>query len=209
MSQNSIKDIYTLRRQFLEYLEVEKGRSIKTIENYDHYLSRFITHLDAKRPGDITEESVRQFRLWLNRQKGISRENLRKNTQNYYVIAIRTFLKYLHNILPPAVAREILAPDRIELAKTGQRDLDLISSDELQRLLAAPSHSGETAVESSLRDKAILELLFSTGLRVSELCNLNVDDIDLKRDEFSVRGKGGKVRVVFLSDSARLHVKTY
>src|SRR3989338_11102723 len=177
MSQNSIKDIYTLRRQFLEYLEVEKGRSIKTIENYDPYLSRFITHLDAKRPGDITEESVRQFRLWLNRQKGISRENLRKNTQNYYVIAIRTFLKYLHNILPPAVAREILAPDRIELAKTGQRDLDLISSDELQRLLAAPT--------DNLRDKAMLELLFSTGLRVSELCNLKVDSIDLTRESFS------------------------
>src|SRR3989338_1421811 len=175
MSQNSIKDIYTLRRQFLEYLEVEKGRSIKTIENYDPYLSRFITHLDAKRPGDITEESVRQFRLWLNRQKGISRENLRKNTQNYYVIAIRTFLKYLHNILPPAVAREILAPDRIELAKTGQRDLDLISSDELQRLLSAPggSTAGEKVGENTLRDRSILELLFSTGLRVSELCNLN------------------------------------
>ena len=199
MSQN----IDVLKRQFLEYLEIEKGRSLKTIENYDRYLTKILTHLDAKRPSDVTEDKVREFRLWLNRQEGASRlpagkayENLKKNTQNYYMIALRTFLKYL-------LSREIsvLAPDRIELAKTGQRDLDLMSQDELQRLLAAPT--------DNLRDKAMLELLFSTGLRVGELCNLNVDDVDLKRDEFSVRGKGGKVRVVFLSDLARFHVKTY
>src|SRR3989344_7174376 len=203
MSQNNVKDIQALKRQFLEYLEIEKGRSLKTIENYDRYLTKILTHLDAKRPSDVTEDKVREFRLWLNRQEGASRlpagkayENLKKNTQNYYMIALRTFLKYL-------LSREIsvLAPDRIELAKTGQRDLDLMSQDELQRLLAAPA--------DSLRDKAMLELLFSTGLRVGELCNLNVDDVDLKRDEFSVRGKGGKVRVVFLSDLARFHVKTY
>ena len=199
MSQN----IDVLKRQFLEYLEIEKGRSLKTIENYDRYLTKILTHLDAKRPSDVTEDKVREFRLWLNRQEGASRlpagkayENLKKNTQNYYMITLRTFLKYL-------LSREIsvLAPDRIELAKTGQRDLDLMSQDELQRLLAAPT--------DNLRDKAMLELLFSTGLRVGELCNLNVDDVDLKRDEFSVRGKGGKVRVVFLSDLARFHVKTY
>jgi len=203
MSQNNVKDIQALKRQFLEYLEIEKGRSLKTIENYDRYLTKILTHLDAKRPSDVTEDKVREFRLWLNRQEGASRlpagkayENLKKNTQNYYMIALRTFLKYL-------LSREIsvLAPDRIELAKTGQRDLDLMSQDELQRLLAAPT--------DNLRDKAMLELLFSTGLRVGELCNLNVDDVDLKRDEFSVRGKGGKVRVVFLSDLARFHVKTY
>src|SRR3989344_713723 len=190
MSQN----INVLKRQFLEYLEIEKGRSLKTVENYDRYLTRYFDKFHVKTASDVSEESVRQFRLWLNRQ------NVAKNTQNYYVIAIRVFLKYL-------ISREIkvLAPDRIELAKTGQRDLDLISSHELERLLAAP----DTKTETGLRDKAILELLFSTGLRVSELCNLNVDDVDLKRDEFSVRGKGGKVRVVFLSDSAKFHVKTY
>lgn len=195
-------NIEQYKRQFLEYLEIEKGRSLKTVENYDHYLTRYIEQSHVKTVEDITDESVRQFRLWLNRQPNTegSPLYLKKNTQNYYVIAIRTFLKYL-------ISREIsvLAPDRIELAKTGQRDLDLISSDELQRLLSAPTGNGENV----LRDRAILELLFSTGLRVSELCSLNVDSVDLKRDEFSVRGKGGKVRVVFLSDSARFHVKAY
>jgi site-specific recombinase XerD len=116
------------------------------------------------------------------------------------MIALRTFLKYLFS-------REIdtLPPNKIELAKTGQRDLDLISADELTRLMSAPTGEGENI----LRDRAILELLFSTGLRVSELCNLKTDNIDLKRDEFSVRGKGGKVRVVFLSEDAKLHVKAY
>lgn len=200
VSQNvrpSKSDIELDKRHFLEYLEIEKGRSLKTVENYDHYLSRFFEQLHVKVHADITEESVRQFRLWLNRQ------NLAKNTQNYYVIAIRVFLKYL-------ISRgtSVLAPNRIELAKTTQRDLDLISNQELERLLNAPEGSRENS-ENSLRDKAILELLFSTGLRVSELCALNVDDVDLSKDEFSIRGKGGKVRVVFLSDTAKLHVKAY
>jgi len=208
--RHDIKDIQTLKRQFLEYLEIERGRSLKTVENYDHYLTRYIEQSNPTSPRlrgtsvktveDITDESVRQFRLWLNRQ------NLAKNTQNYYMIALRTFLKYLISC-----EISVLAPDRIELAKTGQRDLDLISSDELERLLSAPggSTAGEKVGENTLRDRAILELLFSTGLRVSELCNLNVDSVNLKRDEFPVRGKGGKVRVVFLSDSARFHVKAY
>ena len=202
MSQN-IKDIYTLKRQFLEYMEIEKGRSLKTVENYDHYITRFLKQSGVKTAIDITESGVREFRLWLNRQHGaVSRENsgMKKNTQNYYMIALRTFLKYL-------ISHEniTLAPNKIELAKTEQRDLDLISSAELSRLLNAASVDTETG----LRDRAILELLFSTGLRVSELCNLKIDDVDLTRDEFSVRGKGGKVRVVFISDSARFHVKTY
>src|SRR3989344_8844516 len=161
-------NIEQYKRQFLEYLEIEKGRSLKTVENYDHYLTRYIDQSHAKTVEDITDESVRQFRLWLNRQDGVARENMKRNTQNYYMIALRTFLKYL-------ISREIsfLAPDRIELAKTGQRDLDLISSDELERLLSAPggSTAGKKVGENALRDRAILELLFSTGLRVSELCN--------------------------------------
>jgi len=205
--RHDLKDIQALKLQFLEYLEIEKGRSLKTVENYDHYLARFIEQQKISGTREITDESVRQFRLWLNRQ------NLKKNTQNYYVIAIRTFLKYLIS-RPPALAGEmvVLSPDRIELAKTGQRDLDLISQGELQRLLSAPDGSRE----NGLRDRAILELLFSTGLRVSELCNLKVDSIDFSSqragghaNSFSVRGKGEKVRVVFLSDSAKFHVKAY
>ena len=179
MSQNNAakSGIERDKRYFLEYLEIEKGRGLKTIENYDRYLSRFIENQGLKDSREITEEVVRSFRLWLNRQ------NLAKNTQNYYVIAIRVFLKYL-------VSRgtQVLSPGRIELAKTGQRDLDLISSQELERLLAAP----DTKTEAGLRDKAVLELLFSTGLRVSELCALNADDVDLSRDEFSVGAKGVK-----------------
>lgn len=196
MSQNNSakSGIERDKRYFLEYMEIEKGRSLKTVENYDRYLSKFIENQGLKDSREITEEVVRSFRLWLNRQ------NLAKNTQNYYVIAIRVFLKY-------QVSRgtQVLSPGRIELAKTGQRDLDLISSQELERLLAAP----DLKTEAELRDKAVLELLFSTGLRVSELCALNVDDVDLSRDEFSVRGKGGKVRVVFLSDDAKAALKTY
>ena len=192
MSQNvsNTSEIERLKRQFLEYMEIEKGRSLKTIENYDRYISRFLDIQNISGSREITEDAVRAFRLWLNRQ------NLAKNTQNYYVIALRVFLKYLFS-------REIstLAPNKIELAKTGQRDLDLISSAELERLLAAPT--------DNLRDKAMLETLFSTGLRVSELCNLKVDSIDLTRESFSIRGKGGKVRVVFVSDTAKSALKAY
>lgn len=200
MSQN----IEQLKREFLEYLEIEKGRSLKTIQNYDRYLSRFIDFTDIKKPASITDEVVRKFRLWLNRQESGTttegvKETLKKKTQNYYLIALRAFLKFLRK-------REIdsLSPERIELAKTSERSLDLISSDDLERLLSAP----ENTDVKSLRDKAILELLFSTGLRVSELCSLN-NDLDISRDEFSVRGKGEKIRVVFLSGSAKDAVRNY
>jgi site-specific recombinase XerD len=192
-------DIQSLKQQFLEYLEIEKGRSLKTVENYDRYLARFINQAGVKQPGDITDEKVRQFRLWLNRLPG-TQDTLKKNTQNYYLIALRTFLKYMakHSI-------DSLPPERIELAKTPGRELDLASDAELNRLLGAP----DLSTDKGRRDKAMLELLFSTGLRVSELCNLNRDSIDLGRDEFSVRGKGEKVRLVFLSPSARDALQAY
>jgi site-specific recombinase XerD len=141
---------------------------------------------------------VREFRIHLNRQEGVS-GNLKHKTQNYYLIALRAFLKYLRK-------REIesLNPERIELAKVGARDLDLITAQELDRLMKGPSGNSLAA----LRDKAILEMFFSTGLRVSELCSLD-RDIDLSRDEFSIRGKGEKVRVVFLSPAAKSTVKAY
>jgi site-specific recombinase XerD len=187
-----------LKTQFLEYLEIEKGRSVKTVENYDRYLTRFLTHTKVTTPKGLTETLVREFRLWLNRQPGVSGDMKRK-TQNYYLIALRAFLKYLRKL-----NIESLSPERIELAKVGARDLDLITADELNRLMKAPTGDSER----SLRDRAILELLFSTGLRVSELCSLNAD-LDLSRDEFSVRGNGDKVRVVFLSPSAKKTVAEY
>ena len=205
MSHNmgNTSELERLKREFLEYTEVEKGRALKTIENYGHYLTVFLKHTEIKNPKDITDEVVREFRMWLNRQStGNNRqtgETMSKKTQNYYLIALRAFLKYL-------ARREIasMPSERIELAKVSERSLDLISPAELSRLLDAP----EGSEIKELRDKAILELLFSTGLRVSELCSLN-NDTDLSLGEFSIRGKGGKVRVVFVSDEARRAVSNY
>jgi len=184
--------LHELKNQFLEYLEIEKGRSVKTIENYDRYLTRFLAHTKLSSPKQMSEAAVREFRIHLNRQ------GLKHKTQNYYMISLRAFLKFLRK-------RDIesLNPERIELAKVGMRDLDLISQDELNRLM---NIKGDTL--QALRDRAMLELLFSTGLRVSELCGLN-RDLDLSRDEFSVRGKGEKVRVVFLSPAAKAAIRAY
>lgn len=193
-----------LKTQFLEYLEIERGRSVKTVENYDRYLQRFLEFTQAKNPSDLSEEQVRTFRLHLNRQPGTKVggrvEPMKRRTQNYYLIAVRAFLKYLRKR-----GIESLNPERIELAKVPERSLDLISSAELKRLMSAPS----TKTLEGKRDKAILELFFSTGLRISELTALSIDDVDLTRDEFSVRGKGDKIRVVFLSDSARVCIQEY
>jgi site-specific recombinase XerD len=193
-----------LKRQFLEYLEIERGRSVKTVENYDRYITRFLEFSKIKNPSDLTEEQVREFRLFLNRQAGTKVagrvETMKRRTQNYYLIALRAFLKFMRKR-----GVSSLSPERIELAKVPERSLELISSADLIRLLEAPAKDD---LEGK-RDRAILELLFSTGLRVSELCSLSVDDVDLTRDEFSIRGKGDKVRVVFLSDDARLAVKNY
>ncbi len=187
------------KRQFLEYIEIERGRAVKTIENYDHYLTRYFAQTGVRRVTDITEQNIREFRQWLNRQPGTSGGGMKRRTQNYYMIALRAFLKFLRK-------REIecISPERIELAKLPERELDLITSAELERLLKS-AHGTE---ERDLRDTAILEMLFSTGLRVSELCALDTD-LDLARDSFSVRGKGEKVRVVFLSDAAKSAVVAY
>jgi site-specific recombinase XerD len=197
-----MKDLEQLKRQFLEYVEIEKGRALKTVENYQHYLDVFLKQTGAKKPTDITDNVVREFRLWLNRQPATRSKNsdsLTRKTQNYYLIAIRAFLKYL-------ARQEVksMPSERIELAKTPERSLDLITDAELQRLLDAPKGNEL----EDLRDRAILELLFSTGLRVSELCSLT-RDIDLTTDELSVLGKGRKVRVVFISDYAKKVLKEY
>jgi len=205
-------ELEQLKREFLESVEIEKGNSLKTVNNYDHYLSRFFEFAKITNPKEITDDKIREFRLFLNRQPGVKirgqqSATLKKNTQNYHLIALRSFLKYL-------MKRDItsLAPDRIELAKIKERSLDLISVEELNRLLKAPNEiknkDGEKDKSKTLRDKAILELFFSTGLRLSELCSLN-RDLDLSKDEFSIRGKGDKVRVVFLSDSAKDSIREY
>jgi len=195
--------ISKLKQEFLEYLEIEKGRSLKTVENYDRYLTRFFKQSEIKDSKDITDDKVRAYRLWLNRQIGADRKansNLKKNTQNYHLIALRVFLKYLAKRSIPS-----LPPEKIELAKTAGRDLDLINDAELRRLIEMPK--GDSVKD--FRDRAILELLFSTGLRVSELCSLDRDTINLDRDEFSIRGKGEKVRLVFLSDKAKQAIRDY
>lgn len=192
------------KRQFLEYLEIERGRSVKTIENYGHYLDTFLQYAKTDDPQKITNEMVREFRLYLNRQPGTKiggrMEPMKRKTQNYYLIALRAFLKYLRKR-----GIESLNPEGIELAKVPERSLDLITATELNRLRSAP----DATTLQGLRDRAILELLFSTGLRISELCGLSIDDVDLSRDEFSVRGKGDKVRVVFLSADAKDAIKVY
>lgn len=203
------------KQQFLEYIEIEKGRSVKTVENYDRYLTRFLGFAKIDNPAKLTETTVREFRLWLNRQpvnkaQGTRHEGqtLKRKTQNYYLIALRAFLKYLRKR-----GVETLQPEIIELAKTGDRDLDLMTHAELERLLAAPRQALKDAKNDidqlkALRDTAILETLFSTGMRVSELCSLT-RDIDFERGHFSIRGKGDKVRVVFLTDSAHEAIKAY
>jgi site-specific recombinase XerD len=197
------KKISTHLRPFLEYLEIEKGRSALTVRNYDFYLNRFIGWAKDPQTSDVDTELVRQYRLWLNRLEDPQRGPLKKSTQNYHLIALRSFLKYLarHDVTT-------MAPEKIELAKQGSREPAFLEAVDLERLLEAPEKSDAPEILKA-RDRAILELFFSTGMRVSELANLKIDQINLDRDEFSVRGKGDKVRVVFLSHQARHWLKKY
>ncbi|MBL7209755.1 MAG: tyrosine-type recombinase/integrase [Dehalococcoidia bacterium] len=188
----------SLIADFLEYLEIEKGRSPLTIREYEHYLKRFddwrSQNSSAVEPEDIDLELVRKYRLYLAHLRNRNGAPLKRNTQTYHIIALRAFLRYL------LVQRDIptLSPDKLELAKQSSRSIAFLNPEQLKRLLNSPKISNEMG----LRDKAILETLFSTGLRVSELVSLNRDQINLDRKEFGVRGKGDKLRVVFLSDSA-------
>lgn len=193
-------DIKKLVIEFLEYLEIEKGRSQKTLENYSHYLRKFISWSGIKNAKDIDSGLLRHFRLYLNRFRDDKGRELKKSTQNYHIIAIRSFLKYL-------AKRDIqsLAAEKVEVGKNPASPIDFLGSGEIKRLLEAAS--GESL--KCLRDRAILELLFSAGLRVSELVSINQDQINLKNQEFSVKGKGGKIRIVFISESARNALKKY
>lgn len=182
-----------IKTDFLEYLEIEQNRSQKTIENYDHYLTRLEDFAGEINVSDIDQELVRKFRLWLNRLATNTSNELSKTTQNYHLIALRSFLKY-------CAKRDIvsLSPDKIELARTRRPQVTFLNEEELGRLFTQPN----TKTDVGLRDRAILELLFSSGLRVSELVSLNRDSINLNRREFMVRGKGQKDRPVFISQSA-------
>lgn len=209
-------------REFLEHLEIEKNRSLLTIRNYEFYLGRFVEWFGDKAPGAITADKVREYRLWLNRLIDVHGDPLKKNTQNYHLIALRSFLKYL-------AKRDIetLPAEKIELMKMPDREVSFLEGSDLNRILEAPlqtittsaRHSGEdrnpesnkvnNEIRIKYRDKALLEMLFSTGLRVSELINLKRDSVNLQKDEFTVTGKGRKSRVVFLSEQARYWVKKY
>jgi site-specific recombinase XerD len=191
--------------EFLEYLEIQKGFSPLTIREYRHYLKRFHNWLSenssATKPDQINLELVRRYRLYLAHLRARDGVPLQRVTQSYHVVALRAFLRYL------LVQRDIptLSPDKVELPKQGSRSVSFLNPGQIERLLNSPKISNN----AGLRDRTILETLFSTGLRVSELVNLNRDQVDLERKEFGVKGKGNKLRVVFLSDTAAQWIERY
>jgi len=190
---------------FLEYCEIGKNQSQRTIRAYAHYLARFAAFAKSQGIGkakDISMESVRRFRLYLNRLENAKGQNLKLVSQNYHLIALRAFLKYLTK-----QDIETLAPEKIELPKNPERQVEFLSHDELDRLISAVQ--AEKSELLRLRDDAILKTLFSTGLRVSEAASLKKETVNLERGEFTVRGKGGKLRLVFLSPEASSALKKY
>lgn len=197
-------DLAVAIRRFLEYLEVEKNCSKLTVRNYSHYLEVLQRYFEGSgnstpRVSDITQDSVRSFRLYLSRQSGVDGE-MKIVTQGYYVIALRSFLKYLiKNDF------KVMQPEKIEVPKNKDHSLKFLNGEQVERLLNQPLLSTKVGI----RDRAILELLFSTGLRVSELTRLNRDQINLKTREFGVIGKGGKARVVFVSVRAAVYLDKY
>jgi site-specific recombinase XerD len=188
------------KTDFLEYLEVEQNRSQRTIANYDHYLTRLIDFAGNISVRDIDPELIRKWRLWLNHLGTNTSDELQKSTQNYHLIALRSFLKFCAKRDIPA-----LPSDKIELARTQRKQVTFLTADEVDRLFAQP----KIDTPPGLRDRAILELLFCSGLRVSELVSLNQDHINLKRREFMVRGKGQKDRPIFISPQAADWIQKY
>ncbi len=188
------------KTDFLEYLEIEQNRSQKTIRNYDHYLTRLGDYAGDIIIGDIDQELVRKWRLWLNRLGTNTSDELEKTTLNYHLIALRSFLKFLNKR-----GLDCMAPDKIELARTKRPQVTFLNEDELERIFEQP----DVSTEAGLRDRALLELLFSSGLRVSELVGLDREHINLKRREFMVRGKGQKDRPIFISPDAADWIQKY
>ncbi len=186
--------------QFLEYLELEQNRSAKTIQNYQHYLTRLSDFAGDIKLKDITPELIRKWRLWLNRLGTNSSDELSQTTQNYHLIALRSFLRFCGRR-----GFEAIAPDKIELARTRRPQVTFLTPEEVERLAAQP----DASKPNGQRDRAIIELLFSSGLRVSELVGLDRDHINLKRREFMVRGKGQKDRPIFISPAAAEWIEAY
>lgn len=194
-------------RRFLEYMELEQGRSRLTLRNYEQYLLVFLEFCKQENltlPGDISQEKIRLYRLWLNRPQRhpITHEYIErsKKTQNYYLIALRAFLRYLLSQDIPS-----LPPEKVGLAKVEEREITFLEPEEIERIITQP----DATTLAGNRDKALLEMLFSTGLRISELTSLNREDVMLDTGEFSVRGKGGKIRVAFLSEESKKYLKSY
>ncbi len=190
----------SLKNDFLEHLEIDLNRSQKTIENYNHYLDRFLGFSKITQAKNIELNLVKKYRLHLNRLENEKGEKLKKITQNYHIIALRNFLKYL-------AKQDIvtLSAEKIEVGKNLQQEMIFLSFGEIERIFNEAT--GKNL--QSLRDRAILELLFSAGLRVSELSSLNIEHLNLKTQEFSIIGKGSKMRVVFISDSAKNALERY
>ncbi|MCL2001821.1 tyrosine-type recombinase/integrase [Candidatus Saccharibacteria bacterium] len=189
-----------LSTDFVEFLEVERGRSVKTAENYRLYLDRFVEFSDDMKVGDITLETIRKYRLWLNRYQDEQKRTLSPRTQSYHLIALRVFLKYL-------ARREIKSLDaaNVDLPKVAKPQVSFLHVDEVEQILAAIPPDAKTAE----RDAALIALLFSAGLRVSELVSLNRDQINLDKREFIVRGKGQKDRPVYISNQAAEAISLY
>lgn len=193
-------ELEELANAFLGHLEIEMGRSPKTVKSYTEVLHSFFSWGNLKRARDITSERVRSYRIFLNRKTTQRGTSLKPVTQAYHAIVIRTFLKYLAK-----QDVETLPAEKVEIGRVPERQVDFLDADELERLLVSPEGDSIRA----RRDRAILELLFSAGLRVSELTSLDRDHVNLKKDEFSIRGKGSKLRIVFLSPRAKTALKDY
>jgi site-specific recombinase XerD len=193
-----------LADQFLEYLEIEKNCSKLTIRDYRHYLRVFLAWFSKEYPkktiSDLNLDIIRKYRVFLSNKQTDENEPLKKVTQNYYVISLRSFLRYL-------IKNDIqtLEPSKIDLPKTESRSLKFLEREQIDRLVTMP----DTSREEGVRDRTILEMLFSTGLRVSELVSLNHPEINIERREFGVIGKGRKSRLVFLSDRAAEWLERY
>jgi len=194
--QNLIKD-------FLAYLAEEKKRLPETIRNYNLYLRRFLFWVKNKEIGQVDAKLIKNYKLWLNKQRDKNGRTLQKNTQNYHLIALRTFLKYLNQKQVKA-----LMPKQIQLSKLPKRQIEYLESSELEKFLAAPLNSKEQEI-IKLRDKALLETLLATGLRVSELANLKKNDLNLTKSEILLRAKKIKPRITNLSNQARFNLQKY
>lgn len=198
--QKPATPIEAYAKQFLEHLEIEMNRSRRTIDSYGRCLAQFIRETGIRTPGGITLDTLRSYRLSLNRRETHRGNTLKKNTQSYHAIVLRSFLKFLAK-----QDIETLSAEKIEVGHTPVRQVDFLDPEEVERMIFATAGSALR----NLRDRAILELLFSAGLRVSELTSLDRQHINLEKEEFSIRGKGEKLRIVFISPSAKGALERY